>query len=345
MIWRYMPRSYDAGIFKSANGGLDWSSINNGLTEATVNVVKIKQNLLFAGTQFSGVFKSSDYGNNWVQCINGMGQQQIYKMLVVSNGVILAGGNGLINRSADDGANWSIVLNYPYNSYVSSIIANENAGFLFASLGNDSGIVRSDLNGINWSSVNNGLTKRKMNALNVSPNGRLWAAAHDADWNYCLSYSDNNGNSWSEIDISNFDFTAIYTIACNSADQLFLGTNSGPFRSVDNGMNFERILNPGDTWTSVQALAFDSDGFLFAGINNRGVLKSVQSTIVATPNLVLPAEGATSVTLTPALTWDPVAIADKYQAQVCLDNTFIGGVVVDVTGISTTSYQITAGHS
>ena len=90
-------------------------------------------------------------------------------------------------------------------------------------------------------------------------------------------------------------------------------------------------------------MAFDSDGFLFAGINNRGVLKSVQSTIVATPNLVLPAEGATSVTLTPALTWDPVAIADKYQVQVCLDNTFIGGVIVDVTGISTTSYQITAG--
>ena len=54
-------------MFKSTNGGGDWSAINTGLTTTVVLALAIDPATpatLYAGTG-GGVFKSTDGGGNW----------------------------------------------------------------------------------------------------------------------------------------------------------------------------------------------------------------------------------------------------------------------------------------
>jgi photosystem II stability/assembly factor-like uncharacterized protein len=328
----------DGGIFKSVDGGYNWFPINNGLTEATVNVIKIKDNLLFAGTYSSGVFKSTDYGDTWVQSSNGLGNQYIYHMLVASNGLIYAGTYGRVYSSSDNGANWTLVHN-KVGTTVGAMAANETTGSLFFGFSSDSGIVRSNLSGTSWETVNNGLTVKSIMALAVSPDGNVWAVAYDTNWKFYLFFSNNNGNSWTEVDISTANFSYIFDLAINSAGQLFLATNPrNVCRSIDKGISWQLVTN-----YNIQSLIFDSNDYLLAGSTGDGVCKSVYSTLLPIPALSLPADSATAVTLTPTLSWNEVATANQYQLQVSLDNVFTGSLVEDVTIPTATSYQINTG--
>ncbi len=73
---------------------------------------------------------------------------------------------------------------------------------------------------------------------------------------------------------------SIGTIAVNSNGHIFAGSSSysgyGVFRSTDNGDSWAQI-NTGLTNTYVSSLAFNLDGYVFAG-TDAGVFRSVRST-------------------------------------------------------------------
>jgi photosystem II stability/assembly factor-like uncharacterized protein len=71
------------GIFKTSNGGLDWSIMNNGLTDLTVTRLLIDHTdhtLMYAGTYGGGVFKSEDGGQSWAQANNGLEDTFVYSL-------------------------------------------------------------------------------------------------------------------------------------------------------------------------------------------------------------------------------------------------------------------------
>ena len=60
------------GIFKSQNQGRQWTALNHGLTELSVQVlIATGGGALYAGTS-SGVFRSDDDGMNWVTISEGL---------------------------------------------------------------------------------------------------------------------------------------------------------------------------------------------------------------------------------------------------------------------------------
>ena len=76
--WTIKSGSEDSGVFKSIDGGNQWTSINNGLTSKTVFALAVdpeNSNTLFAGTSDpfeGGLFKSSDGGENWSSISTGL---------------------------------------------------------------------------------------------------------------------------------------------------------------------------------------------------------------------------------------------------------------------------------
>ena len=57
------------GLFKSTNGGGNWSASNTGLTGALYSALAIDPvtpTTLYAAVDYSGVFKSTDGGKNWL---------------------------------------------------------------------------------------------------------------------------------------------------------------------------------------------------------------------------------------------------------------------------------------
>ena len=64
----------------------------------------------------------------------------------------------------------------------------------------------------------------------------------------------------------------VVTLAINSSDAIFAGTNGGVFHSTNNGDTWTKI-NSGLTNTSVRALAINSNGDIFAGTDGGGVFR------------------------------------------------------------------------
>ena len=64
------------GVFKSANGGENWSEANTGLTDTYVRALVIDPvtpDTLYAGTNYGGgVFKSTNGGENWSMVNSGL---------------------------------------------------------------------------------------------------------------------------------------------------------------------------------------------------------------------------------------------------------------------------------
>jgi hypothetical protein len=91
--------------------------------------------------------------------------------------------------------------------------------------------------------------------------------------------STNNGTSWSEQNdgITNLE---INSLAINSLNNVFAGTNNGVFRSTNNGTNWTGVNN-NLTVPDVRALVINPSGFLFAGSVGGGVFRSLNSTITS----------------------------------------------------------------
>lgn len=103
------------GVIKSTNGGGDWKTMNNGLTELTVSALAIDPqtpNTLYAGTFSHNVFRSVDGGENWVAANTGLIDSHVAALVIdpLAPSTIYAGAwsEGII-KSTDGGWSWSAV--------------------------------------------------------------------------------------------------------------------------------------------------------------------------------------------------------------------------------------------
>ncbi len=70
----------DQGVYKTTNSGVNWTQMNNGLTNIQVQVIALCKNssqVLYAGTApgaNDGVYKSTDGGTSWTRMVNGIAE-------------------------------------------------------------------------------------------------------------------------------------------------------------------------------------------------------------------------------------------------------------------------------
>ena len=72
-------------MFKSTNGGGNWSAVNTGLTDTTVSALAIDPvtpATLYAGTDDGGVFKSTNGGGNWGAVNTGLTDPRVYALAI-----------------------------------------------------------------------------------------------------------------------------------------------------------------------------------------------------------------------------------------------------------------------
>ena len=96
----------DIGIFRSTNGGINWSSVNNGLTNFHINTLSINpKGYIFAGSDIEGIFRSTNRGNSWELFIDGSLNRKVSSFVFDSAYIIAATDSGVF-RSSDDGESW-----------------------------------------------------------------------------------------------------------------------------------------------------------------------------------------------------------------------------------------------
>ncbi|MBI1764396.1 MAG: hypothetical protein HYR56_23460 [Acidobacteria bacterium] len=246
------------GVFRSTNGGNNWTPVNNGLGDQFIFSLAVSGTTLFAGTNSNGVYRTTDNGVNWTQINNGL-SNQIVLSLAVSGTTLFAGTNSSgVYRTTDNGANWTQINNGLDNQFVYAL-AVSGTTLLAGTFG---GVYRTTDNGTNWTPVNNGLSNRRVRSMAVS--GTNIFVGTDGNGVYRTT---DNGADWTQIN-NGIGNQIVLSLTVNFTT-LFAGTTGGVYRTTDNGANWAGF-NEGLTNLVVFTLAVSGNN-LFAGTNGNGV--------------------------------------------------------------------------
>jgi hypothetical protein len=101
----------EGGIFRSTNNGVDWTAVNNGLTNLDVRALAVNGANLFAGTSGGGVFLSTNDGASWTPVNNGLTglALDVLSFVFSGNNLFVGTWRGGVFLSTDNGANWTAV--------------------------------------------------------------------------------------------------------------------------------------------------------------------------------------------------------------------------------------------
>ena len=213
------------GVFRSANGGGDWTDASLGLSESIIVSLAIDPSnpaIVYAGTLGDGVFKTTNGGGAWAAA--GPGFSDIWSLAVdPSTPTTLYAGSDLgVFKSVDSGANWTLTLDLgpnPFFNAIDTVVVDPSTpSTVYAGTWTDH-LYKSIDGGGSWSPVSQGLTSPAINVLSISP--------HDTATIFAGTGSPGAGNG------------------------------TGVFRSTDGGETWS-AMNHGLTATSISALAVGS---------------------------------------------------------------------------------------
>jgi hypothetical protein len=99
----------EGGVFRSTNGGANWTSENEGLTTSEVLALAVKGSNLFAGTKGGRLYLSEDKGDTWTPVDSGLGGEDILSFATSGNSLFAGTGGGGVYLTSNNGASWSHV--------------------------------------------------------------------------------------------------------------------------------------------------------------------------------------------------------------------------------------------
>jgi photosystem II stability/assembly factor-like uncharacterized protein len=256
------------GVFQSVDTAATWTLINRSLYSSVHAVVQLQNGVLLAGTD-DGVFRTTNSGGAWFQNTTGLPGSAVNVLHQSANGSVYAGFNNPgagVARSTDGGLSWTSSAT-GLGSRRAFAIASGSGGLVVA--GTDQGLFRSTDDGGGWSVSGAGGPSTTVRALvRDAVSGRIFAGSQSG-----VFLSTDNGDTWTSRS-SGLGGAAVLSLTRQDAGHLYAGTDAGVFQSTDEGGNWITASGGIPAVAAVSALAFGSDGFLYAATQDSGVYRS-----------------------------------------------------------------------
>ncbi len=258
------------GIYRSVDYGITWVNITGIYYLYSVQAIDIAgQGYIFAGLGSGQIYRSIDNGETWMAVYQGSYDSEYEAISINSNNVIFAGLTYTISEndssymlsSSDGGQTWSLAYTYS-NTNITSIEADTSGSVFVGTIHN---VYRSTDNGATWSETTNGLTNYIAQNFATNSLGYTYVGSYGLP----LVYTADLGENWTKFD--NLGHIWAQGLAINASDHIFVGTENGMFKSVDNGVNWTTVFP--DT-TYFMSISIKSDGTIFASANEDGVFRS-----------------------------------------------------------------------
>ncbi len=157
-----------AGVFRSTDGGIEWTPLNFGLDDLRVQSLALAPELggvLYAGTGtgFGRLELASEL--MWQPAEEGLPQDEVSSIAIdpsmpTTVYVATAAGLGKLFRSTDGGRSWAAIGqgSLPTNARIQTLVFHpQPAGADILYAGTDGGVVYSDDGGFGWQAINDGL--------------------------------------------------------------------------------------------------------------------------------------------------------------------------------------------
>jgi uncharacterized repeat protein (TIGR01451 family) len=212
------------GMFKSTDGGANWSAANSGLTNKAVSTLAIDPktpSILYVGTSAafpgSGVslFKSTDGAATWNPSDTGLGNHPVQSIAInpVTTSILYAsvssGGTTSIYKSIDSGASWTPLANSPLANFLAIDPTNPSTiyagGFVMS---------KSTDGGATWNLINSApLGFRQITSINVDPVNS--SIVYVGTLNGGLYKSLNGGAAWSLVNPNTKNLPEVMAVVVN----------------------------------------------------------------------------------------------------------------------------------
>ncbi|MFH1120272.1 MAG: hypothetical protein V1775_10640 [Bacteroidota bacterium] len=276
------PGIYAKGIFRSADHGASWTTVNSGLSSAPMGqdiaALAVSGSNVIASTQV-GIYYSSNNGDSW--SVSSYTGSYIPNAFCIVGAQLLAGGSSGLYVSDDNGLTWA-----PQNDNFQGITAPAvpqiksfviDGSYIYAGT-TGKGIFRSADNGLTWTTVNTGLgTTTQLNSRtfgNLGTNGTDVFAGTSGQGVFRLI---NNGNTWTQ------EITGLPTGQARSVSSMlikdtyiYITTNVGIYRSNNSGTIAWSLQNVSPAGLTFGKLLL-SGSDIFAA-TNKGVQISTDNT-------------------------------------------------------------------
>ena len=244
------------GMFRSVNGGKDWSPIDLGLNSTEVNAIIVNplnpQELVIATGGINtivggGIFKSINGGDSWQETYDLGGNN-----FVLSNNTLYAASFHSIIYSTDFGTTWNTLASF--SSIVTTLSVSNNGSYLYIGVyysNPDVQILLSTNHGSSFSMVADfpGYYTVSQIAIDPTNNSKLFALVHHGYTNFTSLYrSSDFGKTWVGVNDSavGINLTQISSISGGTFREAPQAISYDP----ENGSVFY-VIGPGYVYKSI----------------------------------------------------------------------------------------------
>jgi hypothetical protein len=259
-----------SGVFKTTNGGRNWTAMNNGLANRNVLAMVINPSspatlYVAIGSGFqsdTGVYKSTDGGGTWIRRSTGIFHTELVSLAIdpsVPNTLYLgvnpccSVGGSHIYKTTDGADNWALIANALPVSPVSIVVGPLNHSTVYVADATSQGAL--------YKSTNSGASFDKFTLAPNSPVRWVAVSPHTAGLVYAtldqgLFRSTDGGANWTQLPSR---FGKIYFDPVSPTTVYLLAgsfTNSNVFKSTDNGQTWT-LMNKGLNGGVPAALVID----------------------------------------------------------------------------------------
>jgi photosystem II stability/assembly factor-like uncharacterized protein len=249
------------GIRRSTDFGATWTLTS--FSNVPVNALTINSiGYLFAAaggsSSFveSGIYRSTDRGDSWFKLTSGITLLNTLSVAVNSAGNIYAGSSSTgVFRSIDTAVTWSNINQSLYSDQGRNLTFLQNGSLLAGTL--DGIFITSD-NGEHWLPADNDFPIKTVNAIWEDNNHIVYSGLDGIG----VAKSTDEGISWTLIN-SGITSQRVFSINGKPGGILLAGTQSGIFRSTDNG----NLWSPGGSGPTnfIRSLFTTPSGDFYAG--------------------------------------------------------------------------------
>ena len=227
--------AYSGGIYRSADKGLTWEPINNGLpVDFRCEAMDAEDDKLYISTGL-GIFVSDDFGNSW-QTLAG-NDRSGFSMEVSGNEIFVGSVNNVaMHYSPDGGVTWEQRYSSVTQEGTRHFLKWENTLWV----GTDDQVYSSPDDGVTWNSTT--LHNVRPSAINRADDD-LFVSGNDEYGFFGVYRSQDNGASWMRI-LSTQETNVPKSGFLKNDDTIYVTGFKALYYSDDNGISWTIKLLP-----------------------------------------------------------------------------------------------------